>query len=64
MTKLMISFYETERKFDAAAERFFFHHPYLGLVTVFIGMPIFILSAVVIGTAAIMLALSLLFGWV
>lgn len=64
MTKIIKSFYETEQRFAAAAERFFFHHSYLGLFTVFIGMPIFTLGAVAISTTVIMFPLSLLFGWV
>lgn len=64
MTKIKKSFYEAEYKFDAAAERFFFYHPYLGFFTVFIGMPIFILGAVVISTTVIMLPLSFLCGWI
>lgn len=64
MITIIKSFYKTEHRFGAAAERFFFHHPYLGLFTVFVGMPIFILGAVAISATVIMLPLSLLFGWV
>lgn len=64
MTKIIKSLYEAEHKFDAIAERFFFHHPYLGFFTAFIGIPIFILGAVTISTTVIMLPLSLLFGWI
>lgn len=64
MTKIIKSFYKAEHKFDATAERFFFHHPYLGFLTAFIGIPIFILGAVTISTTVIMLPLSLLFGWI
>lgn len=64
MTKIKKSFYEAEHKFDAVAEHFFFHHPYLGFFIVFIGMPIFILGAVAISTTVIMLPLSFLFGWI
>lgn len=63
MTKIIKSLYETEHRFDAAAEHFFFHHPCLGFFTAFIGVPIFILAAVTISTTVILLPLSFLFGW-
>lgn len=64
MTKIIKSFYEMEHRFDSAAEYFFFHHPYLGYVTALIGIPIFTLGAVTIGTIVIILPLSFLFGWI
>lgn len=63
MIKILKSFYKTEHRFDVAVERFFFHHPYLGFFTAFIGIPIFILGAVTLSTTVIMLPLSFLFGW-
>lgn len=63
MTKIIKSFYETKHKYHAAAKRFFFHHPYLGFFAFFIGIPIFMLGAVIISTTVIVLPLSFLFGW-
>lgn len=64
MTKIIKSFYEKEHSLDSAAECFFFHHPYLGYFTAFIGIPIFTLGAVTIGATVIILPLSFLFGWI
>lgn len=63
MTKIINAFYETEHRFDVAAERFCAHHPYIGCMTAFIVIPISILGAVTISTIVVMLPLSLLFGW-
>lgn len=64
MKKMIKTFYEIEHRFDTAAAYFFFHHPYPGFFIAFIGIPIFILGAVAIGTTAIILPLSFLFGWI
>lgn len=64
MSKLLKSIRIAESNFDASAERFFFYHPYLGLLIVVVGMPIFILVAVAISTTAIMLPVSFLLGWI
>lgn len=63
MTKITQYFYRAEHKLDTAAEGFFFYHPYLGLFTVFIGMPILVLSAVTISTIVVMLPFAFLLGW-
>lgn len=63
MSKLLKSIRIAESNFDASAERFFFYHPYLGFLTAFVGIPIFILVAVTISTTAIMLPVSFLLGW-
>lgn len=63
MTKIMQCFYTVEHRLGAAADGFIFHHPYLGLITVFIGMPILVLSAVTISTIVIMLPFVILLGW-
>lgn len=64
MRKLLKSIRIAESDFDASVERYFFHHPYLGYFTAFIGIPIFILGAVIISTIVIMIPLSFLFGWI
>lgn len=52
-----------EDKFDRKAAWLAYHHPYLAFAGAFIGMPVFVLTAVFAGTMAVMLPLSLLFGW-
>lgn len=63
MSKLIKSIQIAGDDFDASAERFFFHHPYLEFATAFIGIPILILGTVAVSTTVIMLPLSFLFGW-
>lgn len=63
MSKLLKSIHIAESAFDAFAERFFSHHPYLGFCTAFIGIPLFILAGVTMGTIVITLPLSFLLGW-
>ena len=46
--------------FDASLEQFMLQHKLLGFLTVFIGMPLFILAAVFICTIGIVLPLSLI----
>lgn len=62
MKKIMKSIYKTEHRFNAAAESFFFHHPFLGYLAAVIGMPIFIIMAVFAGTTILAFPLMLLFG--
>lgn len=59
---LMKSIHKLEYKFDRWAERFAFHHPYLAFFTMFIGMPLFILSMVAGLTILIILPISWIFG--
>ena len=49
-------------QFDAAMERYIFHHRFLGFLMVFIGMPLFILAAVFICTIGIVLPMAWIFG--
>lgn len=51
-----------EREFDLRAERFLWKHPLLGLLSIFVGMPIFVLICVCISTAIIALPIAWLFG--
>lgn len=64
MSKLLKFMQKEESNLDASVERYFFHHPYLGYFTAFIGIPIFTLGAVTIGATVIILPLSFLFGWI
>lgn len=54
---------EKEIVFENQAEKYLFHHPYIGFFLIVAGMPIFILLAVTICTAVIMLPISYFMGW-
>lgn len=51
-----------ENRMDASMERFIFHHKLLGLLLIFIGMPLITLAAVCVCTMLIVLPIALLFG--
>lgn len=51
-----------ENRMDALMERFIFHHKLLGLLLIFIGMPLITLAAVCVCTMLIVLPIALLFG--
>ena len=55
MDTLKRKFSRFENRFDTTAERFIFHHPLLGLLVMFIGLPLLTLLAVVICTLIAML---------
>lgn len=63
MTAILKSIYKVEKHFDKSTERFALHHPYLTLLAMFIGMPIFILLAVTVCTTLAALPFALIFGW-
>ncbi len=42
-----------EQRFDAKAERFIWHHPLLGSISIFVGMPLLVLACVCISTIVI-----------
>lgn len=52
-----------ERELDLRAERFFWKHPLLGFLFIFVGMPMFILICVCISTMIIALPIAWLFGF-
>ena len=52
-----------ENKFDRYAERFALRHPYLAVFVMFIGVPLFILIAVVVSTMLIAVPMAWVFGW-
>ena len=62
MIKILKSIQKTELKFDTEAERFFSRHPFLGYLTAFIIMPLFILAAVFACTTAVIFPFALIFG--
>ena len=51
-----------EQRFDAKAERFIWHHPLLGFISIFVGMPLLVLACVCIST--IVIAFPMAFGLV
>ena len=53
-----------ERNVDAKAEKFVWHHPFLGFLLIFVGMPVFILACVSVCTMLIAFPLSWLMGWI
>lgn len=52
-----------EREFDLRAERFLWKHPFLGFLSIFVGMPIFVLICVCISTTVIALPIAWFFGF-
>lgn len=52
-----------EREFDRRTEQFIWNHPLLGFLSIFVGMPLFILICVCISTAAIAFPMAWILGW-
>lgn len=63
MSKFLNLIRRTELKFDSAAEHFFWRHPLVGYISIFIGMPIAVLVAVFVCTVAISFPIAWFFGW-
>lgn len=57
------SIHKFENKFDLKAKNFIWHHPLLGFLFIFIGMPLFVLFGVCICTVVIVFPMAWLFGW-
>ena len=51
-----------ENHVDDAMDKFVFHHKFLGLLMIFTGMPLAILTAVCVCTTMITLLITFLFG--
>lgn len=64
MTEFMKNVARLERRFDRKAESFTFHHPVLASLLMFVGLPLFVLTAVCLFTIVISLPVSWLMGWV
>lgn len=64
MTALKKWMSHMETRADVCLEEFVFHHRALGLLMIFVGMPLVTLLAVCICTMIIALPLALVFGWV
>ena len=52
-----------EQRFDAKAERFIWHHPLLGFISIFVGVPLLVLACVCIGTIDIAFPMTGLLDW-
>ena len=52
-----------EQRFDEKAERFIWHHPLLGFISIFVGMPLLVLVCVCISTIVVALPMAWLLGW-
>lgn len=63
MTRILNSIHKAEQKFDHAAEHFFYRHPFLGYLIVFIGTPLIILAAVFLCTTILALPVAWASGW-
>ncbi|MDD6736328.1 MAG: hypothetical protein PUE13_08490 [Clostridiales bacterium] len=64
MSGLANSFRKFEKKFDKCVLQLSMHHPYLFIMAIFIGTPLFVLCSVCICTVIIVLPISLIMGWV
>lgn len=53
-----------EQKFDRQTEWFLWHHPIAGFLFVFVGLPLFVLVCVGVGTAIISLPIAWICGWI
>lgn len=63
MAVIRKSIHDLEDKFDQYAERFVLRHPCLAFLTMFIGMPLFILIVVAVSTMLIAIPVAWIFGW-
>lgn len=63
MAAIWKSIHDLEDKFDRCAERFALRHPCLVFLTMFIGMPLFILIVVAVSTMLIAIPIAWIFGW-
>ena len=55
----MKNFRKLERAFDDSARKFVFRHPVLGFLSIFIGIPVFMVAAVGAGTLAVVFPISM-----
>ena len=61
--RILKSIQKFEYEFDIKAERFLWKHPFLGFLSIFVGMPVFVLGCVCICTVLITFPMAWLFGW-
>lgn len=53
-----------ENRIDTSMEKFMFHHKFLGLFLIFVGMPVVTPVAVCACTTMITLPLAFMLGWI
>lgn len=63
MTRIIKIIHRFEHSFDVRVRGFTQRHPYLSFLAAFVGMPLFILTSVLLGTMAIILPISWMMGW-
>ena len=63
MLTVFKTIHEFDKRIEAPAERFAFKHPYISFLTLFIGIPICVLTAVFFFTAIITVPIALISGW-
>lgn len=61
--RIMRSIRRFEHEFDRKAEQFAWKHPFAGALSVFVGLPVFILLSVCISTAALVFPMAWILGW-
>lgn len=52
-----------EQEFDLRAEQFFWRHPFLGFLSIFVGMPILVLMCVCVSTTVIAFPIAWMLGY-
>lgn len=52
-----------EREIDLRAEQFFWRHPFLGFLSIFVGMPILVLMCVCVSTTVIAFPIAWMLGY-
>ena len=63
MTQIMQSCHHIKTRMNKRKDTLMLRHPYLSYLLVFAAMPIAVLSAVFAATAAVILPIALLCGW-
>lgn len=64
MTRILNFIHKAEQRFDNAATHFVYHHPFLGYLVAFVGVPLLILVAVFVCTTILALPIAWIFGWI
>lgn len=61
--RILKSIQKFEQEFDIKAAKFIWRHPILGFLSIFVGMPVFVLVCVCISTVLITVPMAWFFGW-
>lgn len=56
-------FMALHRILQMRAGRFVHRHPFLGFISLFLGVPLCLMGGLFAGTAAVILSIALLLGW-